>query len=72
MLKVSRDSRGFRGDSRGFCGILEKMYEVSEVSHPSSIYILIRTDPLMVVDDSSNFRRVKPVLGKSRRVENST
>lgn len=35
-LGILRDSVGFLGDSRGFSWFLEKVYEVSEVSSPSS------------------------------------
>ena len=35
ILGILRDSAGSLGDSRGFSGFLEKVYEVSEVSNPS-------------------------------------
>ena len=35
ILGILRDSAGILGDSRGFSGFLEKVYEVSEVSSPS-------------------------------------
>ena len=37
ILGILRDSAGSLGDSRGFSGFLEKVYEVSEVSNPSSL-----------------------------------
>ena len=39
ILGILRDSAGSLGDSRGFSGFLEKVYEVSEVSSPSHLYI---------------------------------
>ena len=36
ILGILRDSAGSLGDSRGFSGFLEKVYEVSEVSNPST------------------------------------
>ena len=39
ILGILRDSAGSLGDSRGFSGFLEKVYEVSEVSNPSAINI---------------------------------
>ena len=35
ILGILRDYAGSLGDSRGFSGFLEKVYEVSEVSNPS-------------------------------------
>ena len=37
ILGILRDFAGSLGDSRGFSGFLEKMYEISEVSSPSAI-----------------------------------
>ena len=37
ILGILRDSAGSLGDSRGFSGFLEKVYEVSEVSNPSKL-----------------------------------
>ena len=39
ILRILRDSAGSLGDSRGFFGFLEKVYEVSEVSNPSTIIV---------------------------------
>ena len=39
ILGILRDSAGSLGDSRGFSGFLEKVYEVSEVSNPSTIIV---------------------------------
>ena len=39
ILGILRDSAGSLGDSRGFSGFLEKVYEVSEVSNPSIGFI---------------------------------
>ena len=39
ILRILRDSAGSLVDSRGFFGFLEKVYEVSEVSNPSTIIV---------------------------------
>ena len=41
ILGILQDSAGILGDSRGFSGFLEKVYEVSEVSSPSIYWIWI-------------------------------
>ena len=45
---ILRDSAGSLGDSEGFSGFLEKVYEVSEVSNPSE-----KSEPLGLVVNSS-------------------
>ena len=49
ILGILRDSAGILGDSQGFSGFLEKAYEVSEVSNPSSVSVSVSVFVFVVV-----------------------